>query len=74
MGTPGSVIDKLGGTGMVAEELGLWESTVSGWRVRGIPAARWPQLVRLGSKRGVRGVTFEKLASLAVPDRAEVRS
>lgn len=70
--TPGTVIDELGGTGKVASSLGLEDSTVSGWRTRGIPPARWPALVRLATERGVEGLTFEVLAGL--PEQVEARA
>lgn len=60
-----SIIVALGGTGAVAEALGQWDSTVSGWQTRGIPATRWSALVALASERGVAGVTLEALADLA---------
>lgn len=75
MDSPGSVIDALGGTGKVAEELGLGAPTVSGWRERGIPASRWPSLVKLASDKGVVDVTFESLAALSnLESTAEARS
>jgi DNA-binding transcriptional regulator YdaS (Cro superfamily) len=74
MTSSGSIIDALGGTGKVAERLGLWESTVSGWRTRGIPPARWPELVRLASEIGVDGISFEALADLTASSDAEARA
>lgn len=74
MTTSGSIIDALGGTGKVAERLDLWESTVSGWRVRGIPPGRWPELVKLASDMEVGGITFEALAALDSPVPAEARA
>lgn len=65
--TAGSVIDALGGTGEVASALELDPSTVSCWRVRGLPSSsgRLLQLARLASERGVRGLTLETLAEVA---------
>jgi YdaS antitoxin of YdaST toxin-antitoxin system len=63
--TPTSAIDALGGTGAVAEALGVPNNTVSTWRIRGIPARRWPSLVRLAAEKGNDEITFEALASLA---------
>lgn len=60
-----SIIVALGGTGVVAEALEQWDSTVSGWQTRGVPATRWAALVALASERGVTGVTLEALADLA---------
>lgn len=58
------LIEDLGGTGAVAAGIGAELNTVSNWRTRGIPAGRWLAIVALAKKRGVRGVTFERLASL----------
>lgn len=63
--TPGSVIDKLGGTGKVASALDLADSTVSTWRERGIPPARCLALARLAAERGCNEITLESLAELA---------
>jgi DNA-binding transcriptional regulator YdaS (Cro superfamily) len=63
--TPGSVIDHLGGTSAVAEALALADSTVSGWRERGIPPARCLALARLASERGRSEITLETLHELA---------
>ena len=35
--TPGDLIDGLGGTGAVAQLIGVKDNTVSTWRERGIP-------------------------------------
>ncbi len=63
--TWGSIIDALGGTGEVADALSLWESTVSGWRTRGIPGPRWASIVRLAGEKGTSEVTLEVLADLS---------
>lgn len=60
-----SIILALGGTGVVAGALDQSDSTVSGWRSRGIPAARWAGVVALAAEREVEGVTLEALAELA---------
>jgi hypothetical protein len=60
-----SIIDALGGTGAVADALSDWKSTVSGWRKRGIPSARWASIVRLANDKGESGITLEVLADLA---------
>lgn len=62
--TRDSVIDDLGGTKAVAEDLGLAESTVSGWRVRGIPSGRWTGVARLAKTKGRSDITLERLAAL----------
>lgn len=76
MVTPGTIIDALGGTKLVAEALSLSKSTVSGWRERagGIPAPHWAPLVRLASDRGCSDVTLEVLAELAAREPAEARA
>jgi len=68
--TPDFAIDALGGTGAVADALGVPDNTVSTWRTRGIPAHRWPAFVRLAAEKGRREITFEALASL---ETTEVR-
>lgn len=60
-----SIIVALGGTGLVAGALDQWDSTVSGWQTRGIPASHWAAVVALASERGVADVTLEALAKLA---------
>ena len=60
--TPSSVIDLLGGTSAVADDLSLADSTVSCWRERGIPAHRWPALVAAARQKRVKEITFEALA------------
>ena len=60
--TPDSVIDSLGGTKAVAVALSLSPSTVSVWRVRGIPSAQWVGLVRLAAERDVSEITLEALS------------
>lgn len=76
----GSIIDALGGTGEVAAALSLsHDSIVSGWRDRGIPAARWEAIIRLATKLGRSEITFETLAALAArkskrPDLVEARA
>lgn len=72
----GSLIDQLGGTGGVAEELALAPSVVSGWRKRGIPSTRWLAICGLGEAKRV-PVSMETLARLAsMPARqpAEART
>jgi len=73
-----SIIVALGGTGVVAGALEQWDSTVSGWQTRGIPASRWAAVVALASERGVSGITLEVLAEMAArkvePSTAEARA
>jgi len=63
--TPDTAIDALGGTGAVSDALGLTPSIVSGWRTRGIPPGRWPELVKLAADKGCPQITFEALANAA---------
>lgn len=70
MVTVDSVIDSLGGTKAVALALDVSPSTVSVWRVRGIPSAHWLKLVRLAGERGKPDVTLEALAELSEADGA----
>lgn len=60
-----AIIDACGGTGEVADALSQSDSTVSGWRSRGIPSPHWAGVVRLASRRGKSEITFEALAILA---------
>ena len=62
--TTDSVIDALGGTKAVSSALSLAPSTVSVWRVRGIPPTHWLALSRLASARGEAGITLEALAKI----------
>jgi len=59
------LIEELGGTRVVAANLGLPLSTVSSWKERGIPARRWPAIVKLSKLKRCR-VTFESLAAAVV--------
>ncbi len=60
-----AIIDACGGTGEVAGALLQSDSTVSGWRSRGIPSPHWPGVVRLAADKGKEEITFEALANLA---------
>jgi hypothetical protein len=68
--TTDSVIDLLGGTKAVASALSLPLPTVSTWRKRGIPSARWLPLSRLAEERGVEGITLDALARMAAAEEA----
>jgi hypothetical protein len=72
-----AIILALGGTGAVASALEQSDSTVSGWRTRGIPAGHWAAVVALATECGRSDITLEVLAELAarrlkepVPDEA----
>lgn len=69
--TPGSFIDRLGGTGAVASALALDDSTVSAWRERGIPAKRCLALSKLAAERGCNEITLEALHEFATQPPAE---
>lgn len=62
--TSDSVIDALGGTKSLADALSLAPSTVSVWRVRGIPSAHWLALSGMAAERGLADITLEALAKL----------
>ncbi len=68
-----SIISALG-TGVIAEALGQWNSTVSGWRTRGIPAGHWAAVVTLAEAKGRPDVTLEILADLAARKLEEARA
>jgi len=69
--TPDTVLDDLGGNGVIAAELGVHDSTVSTWRRRGIPPGRWAAIVDLADRRGCPEITFEALAALPTPVESE---
>lgn len=69
--TPDSVINSLGGYRAVAAALSLDPSTVIGWRIRGIPSARWLPIVRLASEQGISEITLEALAKLKTPETSD---
>lgn len=66
-----SIIDACGGTGEVASALLQSDSTVSGWKSRGIPSPHWPGVVQLAGDKGNSEITFEALAVLAARKLAE---
>lgn len=73
-----SVIDAIcgeapGALGDAAGALGQSASTVSGWRVRGIPAGHWAGVVALALDRGKTEITLELLADLAARDLEKAR-
>jgi len=48
-----------------ADDLGVLDVTARAWKVRGIPAAYWVDVVNAAQRRGIEGVTYELLAHLA---------
>lgn len=52
------IIDGLGGADIVAPRIGRHPSTVRKWRLSGIPASRWMEVVALGER-----LTLEALAA-----------
>lgn len=69
-----SIIDALGGTGVVAGALSQVDSTVSGWRKRGIPSPHWAAVVRLASEKERPDISLEVLADLAAREVEEARA
>jgi hypothetical protein len=63
-----ALIDELGGTAAVAGAVGVDAPVVSNWRARGrIPADWWPAIIKFAKSKDLRGVTFERLASVQAP-------
>ena len=56
-----TLIDALGGTGAVARAIGCHPGRVTRYRSAGIPPARFPAVVALARRVGVRGVTYQTL-------------
>lgn len=46
------ILENLGGETAVARSLGCLPSAVSNWKARGIPKARWVDLVELSAETG----------------------
>lgn len=60
--TASQIIDALGGTKAVADQLKCGLSAVSNWRRARIPSDRWPAIVA-----GFDGITYEQLAAQLPP-------
>jgi DNA-binding transcriptional regulator YdaS (Cro superfamily) len=71
-----TIIDGLGGTFAVARAVGCDPSRVSRWRKVGIPAERFPVIVKLAKRHGLPEVTLEALYAgrLALVRRAARRA
>jgi hypothetical protein len=71
-----ALIDSLGGTFAVAKSLGCDPGRVSRWRKGGIPPARFPAVVKLAARYGLRDVTLDALFAgrLALVRRAARRA
>lgn len=69
-----SIISALGKTSELTGAFGQTASTVSGWRVRGIPAAHWAAVVALASANGRPEITLEVLAALAARKFEDART
>lgn len=67
--TSSSIIDALGGTGSLSMALGAPASTISTWRVRGIPPDRWAEIVDIAEEKGCPAITFDALAYLRKRER-----
>lgn len=66
METFAEIIDRLGGYAVVAAEMKIRPTTVQSWRTRrSIPPADWLAVVELAERKGVPGVTLDRLAELA---------
>lgn len=48
------IIDALGGTDEVAAECDCGPPALSNWKARGIPKARWVDLVTMAKRKGVK--------------------
>lgn len=60
------ILDALGGERAVADLLAVGPSSVSNWKVRGLPKGRWVDLVMLGAEQGVRpAITLEEVRQAA---------
>lgn len=56
------VIEALGGSSILAGELGLPATTVASWKSRGsIPDEHRPTLIKIARKKAIRGVDYESL-------------
>lgn len=60
------ILAALGGETVVADLLGVGPSSVSNWKARGLPKARWVDLVMLGAEHGVRpAITLDEVRRAA---------
>lgn len=57
------------GANSLASDIGVAVITVRAWRVRGIPAGYWIDVVVAAGVRGIQGVTLELLAGMAAVQR-----
>lgn len=57
------------GATSLASDIGVAIITVRAWRVRGIPAGYWIDLVAAAWRREIQGVTLELLAEMAARQR-----
>lgn len=70
--THSQIISALGGSAALARALQVSQPAVWRWaNERGIPGARWLEIVRLAKARGVRGVTLAALADPAALPKAD---
>ncbi len=49
----------------LASDIGVKDGTVRAWKVRGIPAGYWLEIVAAAAHRGISGITLEQLATIA---------
>lgn len=61
------ILDALGGESAVAGMLGCGPSSISNWKARGLPKARWVDLVILARELGVEPiVTLDEVRQAAI--------
>ena len=61
-----AIFDAIGGSGKMAEALGIKPSAASEMKRRGsIPVRYWPKLIAICQNRSIPGVSYESLAKLA---------
>lgn len=67
------IIRRWGRISLLADEIGCNYQTVRSWKNRGhIPPRYWPALIASAEKRGIEGVTLERLAKMSVLRGAKV--
>ncbi len=62
--TEADVIEAFGGSRAVSDKLGMSQSRVSNWKTYGIPAERWPDMIKLAAQAGISGITLDRLAAM----------
>lgn len=68
------IIEKWPSVKDFADDVGIAYTTAHSWRTRGLrDASRYPSIVRAAKRRGLRGVTLERLVSIAERECDEPR-